>query len=587
MKTCILFLINLCFFTYGLTQDVGIGVTTPDHRLHIKSTSAALLRLENSTTINSNVHTDLYFNIGGYYTGAIKSIGTAGPDEAIARLGLFTYAGFNPMDLQESVSISDIGYVGIGDTTPTAPLTFANDNGTKVDLFYTSSISRHGIGVQPNLLQVYCNSAASDIAFGHGSSSPFTELMRIKGNGRVGIGTSSPNDFLSFGNALGDKINLWHTSATAKYGIGVQSGLLQLYTSVVTADIVLGYGSSTAFTEVMRIKGNGNVGIGTTTPGYILDVNGRMRLRHAGNTSGLWLMNSTNTADRAFVGMYNDTHVGFYGGNGGNWNLLMNTMNGRVGIGTFSPNFPLDVESDSDLTLGRFLNSNPTGSTIALYGIATTAFAGRGVVGAGRLIGVEGTADITGSGSRYGLYGSGKNGTDYNYGAYCYAIGGAVAYGIWASGTGGSAVNYAGIFDGDVYTTGAYLPSDRKLKKEIQPLNNALAMIGQLKPTSYTYKTHEYEQMQLPVGVQYGLIADEVMQILPGAVKKTILPAQFENHDEVNGRKIRDEVEFEAINYTQMIPVLIGAIHEQQQQINSQQVEIDELKRLVGQLLKK
>jgi hypothetical protein len=111
-----------------------------------------------------------------------------------------------------------------------------------------------------------------------------------------------------------------------------------------------------------------------------------------------------------------------------------------------------------------------------------------------------------------------------------------------------------------------------------------LSIINQLKAYEYTYKTNEYKQMQLPEGIQYGLIADEVMQVLPGAVKKTIQPALYENNDEQNGRKLSDEVEFNSVNYTGMIPILIGAIQEQQKQIEHQQKQIDELKNLVFEL---
>jgi hypothetical protein len=50
----------------------------------------------------------------------------------------------------------------------------------------------YGFGVQSFLMQIHTDQSAADIAFGYGSSSSFTENMRIKGNGLVGIGVSSP-----------------------------------------------------------------------------------------------------------------------------------------------------------------------------------------------------------------------------------------------------------------------------------------------------------------------------------------------------------------------------------------------------------
>ncbi|MEP6793026.1 MAG: hypothetical protein ABJB16_01780 [Saprospiraceae bacterium] len=235
--------------------------------------------------------------------------------------------------------------VGINNTTPNAPLSFANITGNKLDLFYNSATSRYGFGVQSSLFQMYTNTVASDIAFGYGSSTSFFELMRIMGNGDVGIGTPlplykldingrarlrhvaglsaglwfnktdnsvstfagmqadsawglynngwkftfdtengklgigalTPQYPLAFQSILGDKISLYGGGGLPNadhYGLGIQGSLMQLFTPVSSADIAFGYGRSAAFTERMRIKGDGNVGIGTSTPSTKLQIIG-------------------------------------------------------------------------------------------------------------------------------------------------------------------------------------------------------------------------------------------------------------------------------------------------------------------------
>ena len=121
-------------------------------------------------------------------------------------------------------------------------------------------------------------------------------------NGRVGIGTSVPQSALdvvgniqgsgyisapqlqttninsttaslssintldmNFSNDLGNKITIYNGGVN-RYGIGLQSGLMQYYTDLPMSDHVFGFGSSTSFTEKFRIKGNGNVGIGISNP---------------------------------------------------------------------------------------------------------------------------------------------------------------------------------------------------------------------------------------------------------------------------------------------------------------------------------
>lgn len=100
---------------------------------------------------------------------------------------------------------------------------------------------------------------------------------------------------------------------------------------------------------LQTVVGAQNVGIGTTTPQFKLDVNGRMRIMSGGdinNTAGLWLNNTNNTAQPAFIGMQNNEQVGFYGNTSG-WSFVMNTISGNVGMGTQTPaaSAQLDVSS--------------------------------------------------------------------------------------------------------------------------------------------------------------------------------------------------------------------------------------------------
>ncbi len=163
------------------------------------------------------------------------------------------------------------------------------------------------------------------VAFTGGGSSPFTDdnsNVYYNGNENVGIGTNSPNAKLSLGSALGNKIALYDGAPGAAYGFGIQNYLLQMYTDTSSSDMQFGYGGdSSTFTPNVTFKGNGNVGIGTTTPLHKLDVYG---------TFGV-----TNTS---FVGNVGGLYSFWYGGSnpeiGG---MILSTQFGPVDVDDYAP----------------------------------------------------------------------------------------------------------------------------------------------------------------------------------------------------------------------------------------------------------
>jgi hypothetical protein len=92
-------------------------------------------------------------------------------------------------------------------------------------------------------------------------------------------------------------------------------------------------------------SGTDQITVGKSGNGDALDVSRRMRVRQGTDGSaGIWFRQASSSTDRAFVGMESDSTVGLYGNGGVGWGMVMNTVNGNVGIGTTNPqNGRLDV----------------------------------------------------------------------------------------------------------------------------------------------------------------------------------------------------------------------------------------------------
>jgi hypothetical protein len=202
-------------------------------------------------------------------------------------------------------------------------------------------------------------------------------------------------------------------------------------------------------------------------------------------------------------------------------------------------------------------NTNTGGNdVIAVHGLSLPQpYFGIGGTFEGGWHGVNGFAQLSGTGSRIGVYGFAGGGASGNYGVYGAA-------------TGTSA--YAGYFSGNVYTTGTYTSSDAKLKLNIQDLpDGALGQVLRLKARTYRYRTVEFPKMGLPEGDQIGLVAQEVQAVFPQIVKQVTAP-----QDE-HGKA---QETFLGVDYAKLIPVLVKAVQEQQGQIEALKAQIARLK---------
>jgi hypothetical protein len=182
-----------------------------------------------------------------------------------------------------AMTVLQNGNIGIGELNPVVPLNFASSLGNKISLWGIAA-NHYGMGIQSNLMQFYSASNGDNIAFGYGNSNSFTENVRFKGNGNVGIGTTNPAYMLTVKN----DINLDNSDANAgtianalRFGGGSTGEAIG--SNRTTATNQWGLDFYTNYLNRMSISQAGNVGIGTTGPTAKLSVNGS-----ANNATGNW-----------------------------------------------------------------------------------------------------------------------------------------------------------------------------------------------------------------------------------------------------------------------------------------------------------
>ncbi len=180
--------------------------------------------------------------------------------------------------------------------------------------------------------------------------------LLINKDGNMGLqGVGVPNMPLSFANTTGNKIALWGSDPSFHYGLGIQGNLMQLYTSWNGADIAFGFGSSTSFTENMRIKGTGNVGIGTNNPAYpvTLQKEGNGFVQKGSSVE----IGTATSANAGIIRTYTNHALQFYTGNNPTPGLSL-MYNGNVGIGTTTPTVKFEIKNDG-FDLMQLTNTNP------------------------------------------------------------------------------------------------------------------------------------------------------------------------------------------------------------------------------------
>ena len=324
--------------------NVGIGTTNPQTKLHVNSSGTTAIQIEGG----AGAEPFIQFTQNGVNKNYIQ----------------YRNAGYTEYYGNASFIV---GNVGIGTSTPTYKFEIYGSAGS-------GGVAR--IGSQDYGSTTVLSVAPGNVFFD--AAGIVGGRMTINGTtGNVGIGTTSPGNKLSLSLSPNDFTKgIDFVDVNGQYPARINYGSAGGLASGWGLDFQVPTGATTVTTP-LSIRGNGNVGIGTTNPSVKLYVNdtstssqiivdtsgargSSINFRKSGSSYGTVGMagqvegNSDNN-----MSLFAETGNGikFYTGGSGTAKGIWDT-NGNVGIGTTSPAAKLQVEA------GNIYIKDPSDSTV-------------------------------------------------------------------------------------------------------------------------------------------------------------------------------------------------------------------------------
>ena len=396
--------------------NVGIGTTSPISSLNITTTKTVALDtaakfLTLGLTVDDLTAGDTAGGGGGIafrskntnagaqvVFGAIDAIKeSANVSDFKGSLRFFTNQNSTGIPL-ERMRIDSTGNVGIGTTSPDAILHLkgstdttevkidTNDNALGDSAFIKFNAARAQVGWIDAAVTLTDGGGNKDIKLKVNTGSIFlqtnnTSRLTVADGGKVGIGTTSPSEklevigktkitqsgaalYVNSSNANGSYVT-WENDGTDIGYIGAGYHMWSSPNNIATS---LGIRANTRLdlgvqaSVYMTILSSGNVGIGTTSPDYKLEVKGAISSADAGLQKATFANVGNDLVLTANADATNATAKMLFNSSGSGGAVVSTKMIidglGNVGIGTTSPAAKLEVDSS---TAPQILVKNTSG----------------------------------------------------------------------------------------------------------------------------------------------------------------------------------------------------------------------------------
>ena len=446
-------------------------------------------------------------------------------------------------------------------------------------------------------------------------------------DGKVGIGTATPHGKLHIAETAGGAagvdfpITLSSDRYQADYGVGIafrpenQSTSYKVKTAILASGGGYGYNqadlhfclnsnNSTSVEvglsdAIMTLKKGGNVGIGTASPSYKLDVYGEddVTMRIHRPNSGLASTDScgigfsqrgdasTSTSDTR-AGIFSNYNGDLFLAveSGGNLNsnpidhsaLFIEGSNGNVGIGTTSPsNGKLHV-AGADYDEGIIIERTDTSSKWGLSGYDSAGFQiwddNQG--NATRFV-IDSSGNVSISSGH--LYSNKRIFSGTSSTSATYTLNSQTTHGTWGVGSLNSSYVHHTTDRGIYYfntrceaSGGFHTYSDENLKKEITTLTGALDSVAKMNGVTFKWKDAD-NRGGGSTGKQFGVTAQNMLTV------DSELPTL--NKDPLYNIKedVKEDDEYYTMDYSRLSPYFIEAIKELKTKLEAAEARITEL----------